>query len=126
MDKEFKEKVSKKIADTIVGSGIFDDIGGWFTKAVDDVGDWTKKATKDAKKTFTKKKGNELARAALPAVGSIVGSVGGPVGSVAGLVFRLFVSPSFRSSFNTLFIRGIIIFIYGSSSWIALLFIIFG
>ena len=86
MDKEFKEKISKQIADNIVGSGIFDDIGGWFTKAVDDVGDWTKKATKDVKKTFTKKKGNELARAALPAVGSIVGSVGGPVGSVAGLV----------------------------------------
>ena len=82
MDKEFKEKISKKIADTIVGSGIFDDIGGWFTKAVDDVGDWTKKATKDVKKTFTKKKGNELARAALPAVGSIVGSVG--AGLVAG------------------------------------------
>ena len=86
MNKKQKEEMAKKLAQTIVGSGFFDDVGNWFKGAADDVSSYTKKAVKDVKKTFTKKKGNELASAALPAVGGVFGSVGGPVGSVAGIV----------------------------------------
>ena len=74
MTKSIKEEKAKELANVILGSGIFDNIGDWFSKA-----------GKDIKKTFSKKKGNELARSALPALGGIFGSIGGPVGTVAGI-----------------------------------------
>tara|TARA_R110000803_G_scaffold3726_1_gene12669 strand:- start:1360 stop:2364 length:1005 start_codon:yes stop_codon:yes gene_type:complete len=74
MTKSMKEKKAKELANVILGSGIFDDIGNWF-----------KEAGKDIKKTFSKKKGNELARSALPALGGILGTVAGPLGTVAGI-----------------------------------------
>ena len=73
-NKSLQEKKAKELANVILGSGIFDDIGDWF-----------KEAGKDIKKTFSKKKGNELARSALPALGGILGTVAGPLGTVAGI-----------------------------------------
>ena len=74
MTKSLQQKKAKELANVILGSGIFDDIGDWF-----------KEAGKDIKKTFSKKKGNELARSALPALGGVFGSIGGPLGTVAGI-----------------------------------------
>lgn len=87
VDKMKKEKADE-LAKLIVGSGIFDDIGNWFTGASRDVGNWTKKAVKDVKKTFTGKSGKRAGKTAISgattALGSTLGLPGGIVGKIAG------------------------------------------
>ena len=75
-----KERKSKELADVIMGSGFFDDIVSWTKKAA-------KTIDRGAKKTFTKKLGNQIARSAITAgVGAAGTLAGGPAGGIAGSV----------------------------------------
>jgi hypothetical protein len=68
-----KKELAHKLADKIVGSGLFDDIGSWFSTAVDDVKD-----------TFSTKKLKKIAKSAIPVVTAGIGSVAGLAGTTAG------------------------------------------
>jgi hypothetical protein len=69
-----KKELAHKLADKIVGSGLFDDIGSWFNTAVDDVKD-----------TFSTKKLKKIAKSAIPVVTAGIGSVAGLAGQQQGI-----------------------------------------
>jgi len=84
LPEEKKKELADKLSETIIGSGLFDDIGSWFVKAANDVSDFSSNAVKDVKDTFSTKKLNKIAKSTIPVITAGLGSTLGLSGAAAG------------------------------------------